>query len=65
MGKKADGPLRKHTLNLFDGDWEELQDIFGRDVDVSKVIREVVHDLVKKLKSKDPSAPKINIEVKP
>lgn len=65
MAKKSERPLRKHTMNFYDGDLEELRDILGAKVDTGKVIRELVHDLVKKLKSRDPTVPKLNIEVKP
>lgn len=42
MRRREDFALRRHTLNLFDGDFERLQDIHGTRMGASKVIRDLV-----------------------
>jgi len=42
MRRREDYAIRRHTLNLFDGDFERLQDIHGTRVGASKVIRDLV-----------------------
>ena len=42
MRRREDFAIRRHTLNLFDGDFERLQDIHGTRVGASKVIRDLV-----------------------
>lgn len=55
MSKDKDGrPLQKHTLNLFEGDWQTLGDLFPR-TDTSKLIRHMVRDLIDRTKGERPS----------
>ena len=42
MRRREDYAIRRHTLNLFDGDFERLQDIHGTRIGASKVIRDLV-----------------------
>jgi len=42
MRRREDFAIRRHTLNLFDGDFERLQDIHGTRIGASKVIRDLV-----------------------
>lgn len=41
MKRKADYPIKKHSLNLRDGDWERLQEMHPR-LGAGRVIRELV-----------------------
>jgi hypothetical protein len=47
-------PLQKHTLNLFEGDMEELRDLYP-DVDPTVLIRNLVRQCIKQAKSQDPA----------
>ena len=54
MSKDKEGrPLQKHTLNLFEGDWQALSDLFPK-VDTSKLIRHMVRDLIDRNKGERP-----------
>lgn len=47
MSKDAEGrDLQKHTLHLFSGDYERLNELFPR-VKAAKVIRHLVRNLIK------------------
>lgn len=59
--KKAPRPLQKHTLNLYEGDFAELGDLFP-EVDTSVLIREVIQDLIARTKAGDPK-PQLSLEV--
>ena len=45
MTKKSEEPLQKHTLLLFEGDYERLQTMYP-DVGASVVIRKVVREFI-------------------
>ena len=54
MAKDKEGrALQKHTLNLFEGDWDRLGDLFPK-VDTSKLIRHLVRDLIDRTKGEKP-----------
>lgn len=39
--------LKKHTLHLFDGDFDRLRDLFPKS-EPSRVVRHLVRDLIKR-----------------
>lgn len=45
--------LKKHTLFLFDGDYDRLRDLFP-EADPAKVIRHLVRDLIERTEGKKP-----------
>lgn len=45
-------PLQKHTLNLFEGDFEELQALFP-DIGASAAIRQLVRNAILRAKAND------------
>lgn len=53
MAKKADGDLSKHTLNLFPGDYNRLQELFP-DIGAGPIIRRLVHDYLDRVESAKP-----------
>lgn len=55
--KKSEYPLRKHTLNLYDGDLEELAVLFP-DLPKTEVVRELVRSTIDRHKA---AAPKPNL----
>lgn len=55
MSKDKEGrPLQKHTLNLFEGDWERLGDLFPQ-TDTSRLVRHLVRDLIDRTKGERPN----------
>jgi hypothetical protein len=62
MPVKSVEPLRRHTLNLYDGDMEELRQLFPKE-EPTILIRELVHDLIRRIKSQDPEIPRLDIKV--
>ena len=63
MPKPSEIPLRKHTLNLFEGELDELAALFP-DLHKSVVVRHIVHDTIERHKAAAPKADIKNIEVK-
>lgn len=47
MRRREDFPLRKHTLNLFDGDFARLQELHPR-LGAAKAVREIVRAHIKR-----------------
>lgn len=45
MRKREDHPIRKHTLNLFEGDYERLQMLFPK-AGAGKIIRTLVRKFI-------------------
>lgn len=43
MRRREDRPLRKHTLNLYDGDYPKLQSLYPTRLGAAKVIRDIIH----------------------
>lgn len=50
MRRREDRAISKHTLNLFAGDYEQLQHLYGTRVGAAKIIRDVVHAHIRKVK---------------
>lgn len=48
MAKKSNEPLKKHTMLLYDGDYERLQDLYP-EVGASIIIRKIVRDYLNKV----------------
>ena len=49
MRRREDFPLTKHTLNLYEGDYERLQALFPARIGAAKAIRDLVrHYLTEK-----------------
>lgn len=46
--------LQKHTLHLYAGEFDRLRDLFPR-AEPSKVIRRLVHDLIKRTEGEAPN----------
>jgi hypothetical protein len=51
---KETEPLRKHTLNFFDGDYERLQAIYPS-VDAAVVIRRIIRQHLNDIEAQLPS----------
>ena len=49
MRRREDFALRRHTLNLFEGDFERLQAIHGTRIGASKVIRDLIRSHLKEI----------------
>lgn len=49
--------LQKHTLFLYEGDFDKLASFFP-DLPKSKVVRTLVHEAIKKLEANLPQLPK-------
>lgn len=43
MRKREEREIRKHTLNLYAGDYEKLQALYSSRIGAAKVIRDLVH----------------------
>ena len=50
MRRREDKLIHKHTLNLFAGDYETLQTLYGNRVGAAKVIRDLVHAHIRRVK---------------
>lgn len=55
MPKKAEEPLQKHTLNLYEGDFEELAALYPS-IKSSILVRELVRNCILQTKSGKQSA---------
>lgn len=40
--RREDRAITKHTLNLYDGDYRRLQDLYGSRVGAAKIIRDII-----------------------
>lgn len=60
MPKKSDEPLEKHTMHLYEGDFERLKDLHP-DIGVGIVIRKLVR---KHLKENEPKVDTSKFHVK-
>lgn len=49
---REDRAISKHTLNLYSGDYQFLQNHYGTHVGAAKVIRDLVNMHVKKIRAK-------------
>jgi hypothetical protein len=52
MRRREDHAIAKHTLNLYAGDYEELQRLYGTRIGAAKVIRSLVRDHLKEIRHK-------------
>lgn len=50
MRKKEDRPLTKHTMNLFEGDFDRLRQLHGR-LGAGKVIRELIQGHIRRVEN--------------
>ena len=50
MKRREDHPISKHTLNLYQGDYEELQALYSTRIGAAKIIRDLVRAHIKKVK---------------
>lgn len=60
---KNEEPLQKHTLNLFEGDYERLRQYYG-DVGAGPVVRRLVRSWLNQLETKSQSDLDMDVEVK-
>lgn len=51
MRRKSDIPLKKHTLNLYEGEIERLQYLHGR-VGAGRIVRDLVHNYIKRVEER-------------
>lgn len=49
MRRREDFAIRRHTLNLYEGDFERLQAIHGTRIGASKIIRDLVRSYLRKI----------------
>ena len=49
MRRREDHALSKHTLNLFDGDYAKLQELYGSRVGAAKIIRTLIRAHLKRI----------------
>lgn len=50
MRRREDRAITKHTLNLYAGDYAELQNLYSSRVGAAKIIRDIVHAHIRKVK---------------
>jgi len=63
MRKKEDHPIRKHTLNLYEGDFERLTVLFPK-AGAGKIIRTLVRKFVNQVEdTAQQSTPPTPIEI--
>lgn len=60
MPKPRDGDLHKHTLNLFEGDYEKIQSYYP-DTGAATIIRRLVRRFIQQVEAGSPS---FDLEVK-
>ena len=60
MRRREDKAIRKHTLNLYDGDYEKLQEIYGTRIGAAKIIRDIVSSHIKMVQNN--AEQKMNVE---
>lgn len=49
MRRREARAITKHTLNLYVGDYNKLQDLYTTRVGAAKVIRDIVHAHIRKI----------------
>lgn len=50
MKRSEDKAISKHTLNLYAGDYQEIQNIYGTRIGAAKIIRDLVRVHIRKIK---------------
>lgn len=58
--RKSDTPLTKHTLNLYEGDYDRLVRIYGSAIGGARVIRELVRRHLNEAEAKLPKPPTVS-----
>jgi hypothetical protein len=56
------GELQKHTLNLFPGDYEKLQDLYP-DLGAAVIIRRIVKAYIEQIEKSGDSDAKVDIKL--
>lgn len=51
MRRREDKAIEKHTINLFAGDYEKLQAIYGLRIGAAKIIRQLVNSHIKRIEN--------------
>jgi hypothetical protein len=49
MRRREDHPIQKHTLNLYRGDYEKLQNLYSSRVGAAKIIRDIIRAHIRKI----------------
>lgn len=49
MRRREDRAIEKHTLNLYVGEYQKLQFLYGTRVGAAKVIRDIIHAHIRKI----------------
>lgn len=62
MRRREDKAITKHTLNLYQGDYQFLQVHYGSRIGAAKIIRDLVHIHVKKVRSKAEQTPEVLVD---
>jgi len=64
MPKRNEQPLTKHTLNLYEGDYERVQDLYP-DIGAAVIIRKVLRRFIEGIEAQATSAAEIpDMEIK-
>jgi len=49
MRRREDRAISKHTLNLYAGDYQKLQDLYPPRIGAAKIIRDIIHAHIRKV----------------
>lgn len=49
MRRREDRAIEKHTVNFYVGDYPKLQQMYGSRIGAAKIIRDLVHDHIKRV----------------
>lgn len=60
---KSEEELTKHTLNLFEGDYDKLRELYP-DVGAGAIIRRVVRKFIEQVEATDASSLDAKVEIK-
>jgi len=52
MRRREDRAIQKHTLNLYGGDYEKLQALYGTRIGAAKIIRDLVRAHIRKVEER-------------
>ena len=61
MRRREDKAITKHTLNLYSGDYEKLQSIYGTRIGAAKIIRDLVYMHIRRIESKVEQKVNVNL----
>jgi len=59
---KSHEELQKHTLNLYAGDYEEIQSLYP-DVGAAVVIRRLIRQFLDQIRAKGGETPNVEVEI--